>query len=101
MPDDKSVFNAAEKLLTNVAIDDEGYEVGNLSSGSTFWPMAVPARLSREEIIEMSRELPPPISDDVSITSDGVRLDSKAKVLAFLAEIERERREGRISPHVI
>ena len=63
--------------------------------------MAVPTRLSREEIIEMSCDLPPPTSDDVSITSDGVRLDSKAKVLAFLAEIERERLDGRISPHVV
>lgn len=39
----------------------------------------------------MSRDLPPPTSDDVSITADGVRLDSKAKVLAFLAKLERER----------
>ena len=48
--------------------------------------MAAPTRLSREEIREMSRDLPPPTSDDVSITADGVRLDSKEKVLAFLAE---------------
>ena len=39
----------------------------------------------------MSRDLPPATSDDVSVTSDGVRLDSKEKVLAFLAELERER----------
>lgn len=57
--------------------------------------MAVPTRLSRDEIQEMSRDLPPATSDDVSITSDGVRLDSKEKVLAFLAELERERQSGR------
>lgn len=56
--------------------------------------MAAPTRLSREEIREMSRDLPPPTSDDVSITADGVRLDSKEKVVAFLAELERERQVG-------
>lgn len=57
-------------------------------------PVAARTRLSREEIREMSRDLPPATSDDVSITSDGVRLDSKEKVLAFLAELERERQVG-------
>lgn len=56
--------------------------------------MAAPVRLSREQIAEMSRDLPAATSDDVSITSDGVRLDSREKVLAFLAEIERERQGG-------
>ena len=56
--------------------------------------MAAPTCLSREEIREMSRDLPPLTSDDVSITADGVRLDSKEKVLAFLAELERERQVG-------
>jgi hypothetical protein len=37
----------------------------------------------------------PPTSDDVSITMDGRRLDSKEKVLAFLAEIEADRAAGR------
>jgi hypothetical protein len=32
----------------------------------------------------------PRTRDDVSITSDGVRLDSKAKVLAFLEQLEAE-----------
>jgi hypothetical protein len=36
----------------------------------------------------------PPTSDDVSITLDGRRLDTKEKVLAFLAEIEVERSSG-------
>ena len=33
----------------------------------------------------------PRTSDDVSVTSDGVRLDSKDKVLAFLEQLDRER----------
>ncbi len=37
----------------------------------------------------------PPTSDDVSITTDGRRLDSKEKVLEFLAELEAEREAGR------
>jgi hypothetical protein len=38
---------------------------------------------------KISRE---PTSDDVSITLDGTRLDSKDKVLAFLADLEIKRR---------
>lgn len=52
--------------------------------------MAVPQRLTREEIREMSRGLEPPTADDVSITSDGVRLDSKEKVIAFFEQLNRE-----------
>lgn len=37
----------------------------------------------------------PPTVDDVSITMDGRRLDTKEKVLAFLAEIEEDRAAGR------
>ncbi len=33
----------------------------------------------------------PPTADDVSITTDGRRLDSKEAVLEWLAEIEAER----------
>lgn len=33
----------------------------------------------------------PRSTDDVSISSDGTRLDSKEKVLAFLEELARER----------
>ena len=39
----------------------------------------------------MSRDLPPPTDDDVSITSDGRRLDTKEKVIEFFAELEAER----------
>lgn len=38
----------------------------------------------------MLRDAPPPTSDDVSITSDGRRLDSKEAVIAFFAELEAE-----------
>ncbi len=37
----------------------------------------------------------PPSSDDVSVTTDGRRLDSKEKVLEFLAELETEREAAR------
>jgi hypothetical protein len=37
----------------------------------------------------------PPTSDDVTITLDGGRLDSKERVLAWLAEIEVDRAAGR------
>jgi hypothetical protein len=43
-----------------------------------------------EEAGKISRE---PTPDDVSITLDGTRLDSKDKVLAFLADLEVERRD--------
>ncbi len=46
----------------------------------------------------MSRSLAPPTDDDVSITNDGRRLDTKAKVLAFLAELEAEREMERAGP---
>ena len=42
----------------------------------------------------MSRDLPPASADDVPVTTDGVRLDTKEKVLAFLAQLERERQVG-------
>ncbi len=44
---------------------------------------------------DMSRFLPPRTDDDVSITKDGRRLDSKEKVLEFLAELELEREAER------
>jgi hypothetical protein len=37
----------------------------------------------------------PPTPDDVSITRDGRRLDSKEAVEAWLAEVEAERAAGR------
>lgn len=37
----------------------------------------------------------PPTQDNVSVTRDGRRLDSKEAVLAFLAEVEADRAAGR------
>jgi hypothetical protein len=51
-------------------------------------PMRV---LTWEEWTEMSRDLPPPTDDDVSITNDGRRLDTAEKVIEFFAELEAER----------
>jgi hypothetical protein len=40
------------------------------------------------------------VDDDVSITTDGRRLDSKEAVLEFLAEVEEARAQGRsLDPH--
>lgn len=47
-------------------------------------------------VAEALRGAPPRTSDEVSITMDGRRLDSKEKVLAFLAEIEADRTAGRL-----
>jgi hypothetical protein len=46
--------------------------------------------LSREEFNEMFRGAPGPTDDDVSITGDGRRLDSKEAVIAFFAELAAE-----------
>lgn len=50
--------------------------------------------LTFEELAEAVKIAPPPTADDVSITWDGRRLDSREKVLAFLAEIEAARSGG-------
>ncbi len=47
--------------------------------------------LTREEFNEMLRDAPPPTADDVSITRDGQRLNSKEAVLAFIAELDADR----------
>jgi hypothetical protein len=36
----------------------------------------------------------PPTSDDVTVTLDGRRLDTKEKVLEWLAEVEADRASG-------
>jgi hypothetical protein len=46
--------------------------------------------LTREEFNEMLRDAPEPTADDVSVTSDGRRLDSKEAVIAFFAELDAE-----------
>ena len=44
-----------------------------------------------EEFNELFRDALPPTDDDVSITKDGRRLDTKDKVIEFFAELEAER----------
>ena len=51
--------------------------------------------LTFEELAEAVRDAPPPTPDDVSITWDGRRLDSREKVLSFLAELDAARLSGR------
>jgi hypothetical protein len=46
------------------------------------------------ELAEAVRNAPSPTADDVSITWDGRRLDSKEKVLAFIAELDTARANG-------
>jgi hypothetical protein len=53
---------------------------------------AKPARSFDEWVAEAGKISREPTPDDVSITPDGTRLDSKDKVLAFLADLEIERR---------
>jgi len=50
--------------------------------------------LTFSELAEAVRDAPSPTADDVSITWDGRRLDSKEKVLAFLAELDAARGKG-------
>ena len=55
--------------------------------------------LSFEEWAASLCEAAPATRDDVPITSDGRRLDSKEKVLNFLAEIEAERADAAAAQH--
>ena len=58
--------------------------------------------LTAEEWIAATRTISrPPTPDDVSITLDGRRLDSKEKVLEFLAEIQAERSSGLTTEYTI
>lgn len=54
-----------------------------------------PLPLSDDEFLARIRAGAPPTADDVSITRDGRRLDSKEAVLAWLAEVEADRAAGR------
>ena len=51
--------------------------------------------LTGDEFLERLRAAGPATPDDVSITRDGRRLDSKEAVLAWLAEVEADRVAGR------
>jgi hypothetical protein len=48
-----------------------------------------------QELSEDLRRAAPATSDDVTVLLDGRRLDTKAKVLAWLAEIAEDRAAGR------
>jgi len=48
--------------------------------------VALKDRYTAEEAEALSRGLPAATSDDVSITRDGVRIDSKEKLLALIAQ---------------
>jgi hypothetical protein len=50
--------------------------------------------LTFEKLADALRSAPSPTADDASITWDGRRLDSKEKVLRFLAELRAARRNG-------
>ncbi len=45
-------------------------------------------KLAKAEVRQMRADLPPPSADDVSVTFDGRRLDSKDAVLEFLASLD-------------
>jgi hypothetical protein len=51
--------------------------------------------LNVEQLAEAARAAQPRTADDVSITWDGRRLNSREKVLEFLAQLETERAGGR------
>ena len=50
--------------------------------------------MTAEEWFERMRDAPPPTDDDVPILLDGRRLDTREKVLAWLAEVDAARSEG-------
>lgn len=47
--------------------------------------------MTLEELTEAIRHGSPPTPDDVSITTDGRRLDTKEKIVAWVNEINAER----------
>jgi hypothetical protein len=47
--------------------------------------------MTAKEFNELLSDAPPPTPDDVPITKDGRRLDTKEKVLAFCEELAAER----------
>jgi hypothetical protein len=55
-------------------------------------------RMSMAEFEARLRAAGPPTDDDVSITTDGRRLDSKEAVLAWWAEVEAERAAAGTAP---
>jgi hypothetical protein len=80
-------------LLPN---SSQTFKVGSQPDpGCDRYPGDVPAEpvMTAEEWFERMRDAPPPTDDDVSILWDGTRLDSREKVMAWLAEVELARAE--------
>jgi hypothetical protein len=50
--------------------------------------------MTAEEWFERMRDAAPPTEDDVTVLLDGRRLDTREKVLAWLAEVEAERAQS-------
>ena len=50
--------------------------------------------MTGDEYNDLLRDAPPPTVDDVSITTDGERLDTKEKVLAFCERLAAERAQA-------
>jgi hypothetical protein len=59
----------------------------------------IPTTITRIELHERFRDLPPPTPDDVSITLDGRRLDTPEKVRQFLLEVAAIREAERERDH--
>jgi hypothetical protein len=47
-----------------------------------------------EELLARLADAPPPTSDDVTVTTDGRRIDSKDAALEWLAELAAKREAG-------
>ncbi len=60
--------------------------------------MAIKRRCSAAEIDDLSQGLGDPTADDVSITRDGIRIDSKEKLLALIADHNRRVSVERSTP---
>lgn len=55
-----------------------------------------PAQVTLEDLQATLDQAPPRTHDDVTITSDGRRLDSKDAVLAWCADVEADLAAGRL-----
>lgn len=77
-----------------ILADHPSLEVEDIAEAVTYAEATGPGKprvervLTRDEFNEMLRDAAPPTLDDVSITTDGRRLDTKEAVIAFLAELD-------------
>ena len=60
-------------------------------AGVARYPGSVRQVFERDEFNALFADLDAPTDDDVSITTDGRRLDSVEAVMAFVEEVARER----------